>query len=105
MQGIIPLKPSMDDQVLSWVAQGGELAKVPKTVRSCPFKASRPPKEGWPQDDSSHFDLSDLDQLWELGPRRPPNQHEANLALRPCGPDLGVEPWLAPVRLRLESKV
>jgi len=61
----------MNDQVLSWVTQGGELAKVRK-VKSCPFKALRLPREGWPQDDLGRLSLSPWDQLWELvleGPR------------------------------------
>jgi hypothetical protein len=37
-----------------------------KIIRSCPFKASRPLREGWPQDDLGHVDISPLDQLWEL---------------------------------------
>jgi hypothetical protein len=61
MRSIIHLQPSMDDQALSWVAQGGELAKVPGMIRSCPFETSRLPREGWPWDDSGRFGLSDLD--------------------------------------------
>jgi hypothetical protein len=71
------------------------------TIRSCPFKSLKPLREGWPWDDLGCFGLSVLDQIWELGPRRPPDQHGANLALRPCGLTLGVGPWLAPVRLRV----
>lgn len=66
MQNSIPLKPSTNDQVMSWVAHGGELAKVPRKIRSCPFKALRSLREGWPRDNSGHFGLSPLDQLWEL---------------------------------------
>jgi hypothetical protein len=57
MRDIIPLQPSMDNQALSWVAQGGELAKVLGTIKSCPFKSSRLPREGWPGDDSGSFQL------------------------------------------------
>jgi len=62
----IPLKPLVDNQALFWVTQRGKLVKAPKTIKTCPFKASRSPKEGWPHDDFGHFDLSPLDQFWEL---------------------------------------
>jgi hypothetical protein len=71
VEGTIPLKPSTNDQALSWVIQGGKLAKVPRTIRSCPFKTSRLPKEGWPWDNLGCLNLSPLDQLWELVPKDP----------------------------------
>jgi hypothetical protein len=56
----------MDNYALFWDAKEDKPAKAPRTIRSCPFKASRPPKEGWLGDDSGCFGLSPLDQLWEL---------------------------------------
>jgi hypothetical protein len=52
--------------MLSWVTQRGELVKVFKTIRSCPFKSLKQLREGWSRDDFDHVDLSPLDQLWEL---------------------------------------
>ncbi len=88
MQSTIPLKPSTNNQVLSLVTQGGELAKVRK-VKSCPFKALRSPREGWPQDDLGRLGLSPWDGSWS---RKAPELAWGRFDLRPCGPALGVGP-------------
>jgi len=56
---------------LSWVAQGGKLVKMLRTIKSRPFKAWRLPREGWPRDELGCPSLSPLDQLGELVPEGP----------------------------------
>jgi hypothetical protein len=51
--------------------KGGWPIKALERIRSCPFKTSRPPEEGWPQNKMLSWLKSSLDQLQELVPQGP----------------------------------
>jgi hypothetical protein len=48
MRNTVPLKPSTNDQMSFWVAQGDKPTKAPGTIKNYPFKALKSPRKGWP---------------------------------------------------------
>jgi hypothetical protein len=96
MWGNILLKPSTDNETLSWVApRGTNLLKCLGWLRVVLLKLKAAKSRLAPGPLGSSWSKS-LGLILRVSLKRSSNQFRANLALRPGGPVLGVEPCLAP---------